>query len=213
MTRLSDCRVFVKEFRRYFKTTGAILPSSRFLAAALARLLREGDRSSPRRILEVGPGTGAVTRRIAAALGPDDQLDLVELNSQFVANLRRSLEEDPLLRAVAPRTRIIHGAIQDMIPDTEYHAIVSGLPLSNFTVDEVRTVLKRLIALLRPGGTLSFFEYIGLRRLKQVVSFGEERSRLEGITQVQEDMLHGHRIGRDWVWANVPPAWVYHAQF
>ena len=36
----------------------------------------------------VGPGTGSVTRRIAARLGPEDRLDLVELNETFVQRLR-----------------------------------------------------------------------------------------------------------------------------
>src|SRR5260370_26052180 len=69
-------------------STGAILPSSRFLARALVSQLR-GPRA-PARILEVGPGTGSVTRAIARCLGPDHPLDTVrsekhtsELQSHF----------------------------------------------------------------------------------------------------------------------------------
>ena len=85
--RLSEYRLFFREFRTNYHTTGAILPSGRSLARALARFVAEQP-AGPRRILEVGPGTGAVTSRIVAALGPEDQLDLVELNDRFVERLR-----------------------------------------------------------------------------------------------------------------------------
>ena len=63
MPRLfADYRVFWREFRENFHTTGAVLPSGRSLAAALCYYLNGDGR--PKRILEVGPGTGAVTRTI-----------------------------------------------------------------------------------------------------------------------------------------------------
>ena len=60
---LSDYVLFLKEFRRTFHTTGALFPSSPGLARALSRYVQRDDEAvhSPRRILEVGPGTGAVT--------------------------------------------------------------------------------------------------------------------------------------------------------
>src|SRR5262245_18025577 len=72
---LDDYRVFWGEFRRTFQSTGAVMPSGRSLCRALSRQVREG--SGGRRLLEVGPGTGAVTRAIVAALQPGDTLDLV----------------------------------------------------------------------------------------------------------------------------------------
>src|SRR6185312_11129733 len=72
-----ECGKFFRECRRHFHTTGAILPSSRFLARALVRPMR-GPRP-PWRILEVGPGTGSVTREIARRMLPGDRLDAVEI--------------------------------------------------------------------------------------------------------------------------------------
>ena len=97
--RLSEWRIFFGEFRRNFRTTGAVLPSGRRLSAALAHFVRDGNHAGPRRILEVGPGTGAVTRHIITAMRPEDQLDLVELNTSFVDCLRQRFLDDPLLRA------------------------------------------------------------------------------------------------------------------
>src|SRR5579863_8998897 len=73
---LANQRVFVQQFFRRYHTTGAILPSGRSLARALCRYVRDGQ--GPRRILEVGPGTGAVTASLVGALKPDDHLTLVE---------------------------------------------------------------------------------------------------------------------------------------
>ena len=94
---LADYGTFFREFRRNFHTTGSILPSSGYLATALAKPVKnraEGDKG-PRKILEVGPGSGAVTEKILAALGPEDHLDLVEINEAFVTLLRRRLAAEP----------------------------------------------------------------------------------------------------------------------
>ena len=88
-SRLSEYRLFLGEFWRNFHTTGAILPSGRRLSAALARYVgQDGKVGAAQRVLEVGPGTGAVTRYIVRALGPEDRLDLVELNANFAERLQ-----------------------------------------------------------------------------------------------------------------------------
>ena len=79
--QLADYRVFLREFLRTFQTTGAVMPSGSALAAALAHYVRDGDEGSGgRRILEAGPGTGAVTHHIARAMRGGDRLVLVERN-------------------------------------------------------------------------------------------------------------------------------------
>ena len=69
-----------------------------------------------------------------------------------------------------------------------------------------------IAGLLEPGGTLSFFEYIAVRRVKQLVSGRRERDRLRGIGQAMGELLAGGEIRRDGVWLNVPPAWVHHVR-
>src|SRR5438046_695234 len=101
----ADCGAFLRAFRHNFHTTGAILPSSRFLARALASDLR-GPRG-PARVLEVGPGTGAVTREIVRLLGSEDRLDAVEINPQFVQHLRRRFVQDKLFRSRADQVELI----------------------------------------------------------------------------------------------------------
>ena len=209
--RLTENALFFQEFLRSFHTTGAILPSGRYLAAALARFVDEPS-SKPRSLLEVGPGTGAVTRRIIDGMGREDSLDLVELNEAFVERLERRFQTEPKFQAVADRARVLHCPIEELPRHQRYDVIVSGLPLNNFSVADVERMLAALTNLLAPGGTLSFFEYIAVRSARAVVSRRAERSRLRGIGQAMRAVLGPHEIRRDSVWLNVLPAWVHHVR-
>lgn len=209
--RLSETVLFFNEFFRTHHTTGAVLPSGRFLASCLVRYVRQYP--GPKRVLEVGPGTGAVTRKIVASLGPEDSLDLVELNEKFVTCLRRGFEQDPVLKKAGPRAQVLHCAVQDLPETPRYDVIVSGLPLNNFSPELVEDILSKLTRLANPGGTLSFFEYIAIRAMRSVVSGPKERRRLRGIRDAMKAVLDGREIRRDWVWPNVPPAWVHHVRF
>jgi len=230
LRRLAENALFFREYLRDFHATGAVLPSGRYLAAALTRFVDEkGDRSNlperprgcfaqigpvpffqSRNILEVGPGSGAVTRRIVRGMGREDHLDLVELNGRFVQQLERRFRTEPAFRAVADRARIWHCPIEELPGDETYDVIVSGLPLNNFSVADVERILALLTGRLTPGGMLSFFEYVAVRSARAVVGGRAERARLRGIDRAMGAVFDRHEIGRDAVWLNVPPAWVHH---
>ncbi len=209
----SDLQLFFREFRQTYRTTGAIAPSGKALARALARFVPSpGNATVPRRILEVGPGTGAVTCALIDALGANDRLDLVELNDRFANRLRERLTNDPHFRPVAEQMRLFHQSVEDLPSDPRYDVIVSGLPLNNFAVDDVRRLLAALQSRLAPGGVMSFFEYVWIRGMKAAVSGREERVRLRGIGGTIHKLLSQHEIHRDLVWTNIPPAWVHHVR-
>jgi phospholipid N-methyltransferase len=209
--RIAEYGVFFGEFVRNFETTGAVLPSGPWLASALVRFVDQAD-APPRRILEIGPGTGAVTRRLVAALRPEDRLDLVELNGAFVRTLNHRFATEHAFQAVAARSRVFHCALEDLPRDTPYDLIISGLPLNNFSAGQVKRILRTIGELGRPGGTLSFFEYIAVRTARAMVSGRSERLRLRGISHVLSKLLDGREIRRDWIWPNIPPAWVHHVR-
>src|SRR5215471_13843101 len=101
-----ECKEFFGQFRRQYHTTGSILPSSRALGRALTRPLRSAK--APRSILEVGPGTGAVTAEIVRSLRAGDRLDIVEINADFVSVIKRRFEQEDQFRRRADQTRVIH---------------------------------------------------------------------------------------------------------
>lgn len=215
--RFAENTLFFREYLRNFHHTGAILPSGRFLAAALSRFVAgengiANGNGDTRKILEVGPGTGAVTRRIIADMRATDSLDLVELNATFVQQLQGRFKNDPAFQPVADRARVLHCPIEELPHDKTYDVIVSGLPLNNFSASVVEQILAALVNLLAPGGTLSFFEYIALRSMRTMVSGRAERERLRGVAKAMRAVLAPYEIRRDAVLLNVPPAWVHHVQ-
>ncbi len=207
--------VFLKQYFQNFHSTGAVLPSGRLLARALCRhaLCKAGDSAASRQILEVGPGTGAVTRRLVQCVGPADRLTLIELNDAFVAHLRQRFAGEPAFQAVADRSRIVQGRLEEMPAEPKFDFIISGLPLNNFSVENVEQILAVYRRLLAPGGVLSFFEYMAVRPVKRVISGASERLRLTGIQHALDALYAAGKAERDWVWPNVPPAWVNHVRF
>jgi phosphatidylethanolamine/phosphatidyl-N-methylethanolamine N-methyltransferase len=210
-SRLADNVLFFREYLRHFHSTGAVLPSGRRLAMALTRFLRTAA-ERPRRILEVGPGTGAVTKQIVHSLGAGDLLDMVELNGTFVERLEARFRAERAFQAVADRARVLHCRVEELPRDRRYDIVVSGLPLNNFSPADVAQILGILTGLLEQGGTLSFFEYIAMRPARALVSGRAQRVRLRDVGRAMRAVLDRHEIRRDAVWLNVPPAWVHHVR-
>jgi phospholipid N-methyltransferase len=204
MRTWSEYRDFFREFRRDFLHTGSVLPSGAFLARALARPLAQGRPAA--RLLEVGPGSGSVTREIVRRMHPGDQLDAVEINPTFVAMLQRRLEHDPVLAARRGDVRLINAPIQEVPGQGVYDFIVSGLPLNNFSGPDIRSIFAAFMRLARPGATLSYFEYILVRQLKAPFVGRAERYRLARVGSLVGRYIRRHQTGYRRVWLNVPPA-------
>jgi phosphatidylethanolamine/phosphatidyl-N-methylethanolamine N-methyltransferase len=209
MSPLGDYQTFLTQFLRNYNTTGSIIPSGRALGAALSRHV--GGR--PQKILEAGPGTGAVTGCIIERMRSDDELWMVELNPNFAAHLRSAFDTKPAFRRAASRCHLVEGSVQQLGQAGEFDLIISGLPLNNFSSDDVRHILRAYARLLKPGGVLSFFQYILIRPAKMFVSAGPERDRLKGVGEAIEGELGAREFAREWVWVNVPPAWVHHMRY
>lgn len=168
------------------------------------------ERTGAARVLEIGPGTGAVTRHIVGLLGPEDRLDLVELNEAFADNLERKFTDEPGYRDVRDRARLHRCRLQDFEYDAPYDFVISGLPLNNFDAQSVGDIFEIYFRLLASGGVLSYFEYMYVRPLRRLVSRGEERQRLTRLDQIMQPYLARHGFHKNWVFANMPPAWVQH---
>jgi phosphatidylethanolamine/phosphatidyl-N-methylethanolamine N-methyltransferase len=125
------------------RDVSSVFPSSPALAR---RIAAEVDPNAGGIVVELGPGTGAVTcALLARGVGPG-RLLLVERDAAFVA----------LLQSRFPGIRVRQGNaldIDEALADSNepVTAIVSGLPLLNFP-ESVRTrLLERSLARLEPG--------------------------------------------------------------
>lgn len=209
--KLADYRIFVREFRDTFKNTGALLPSGAQLARCVTRPFHESQQTG-RRLLEVGPGTGAVTDRIVRLLRAGDQVTLVEINDRFVDRLNRRFREEPHWQRVADQVDVQCVSLLDFDPEEKFDFIISGMPMNNFEVPLATALFDRLYELLKPEATLSFFEYVAIRKMKAMIAKRDERVRLESIGGLVTGKLSDHGIGSDLILANVPPAWVHHVK-
>jgi len=88
--------------------TGTVMPTSRWGSQALLREFRR--RRSPRRILEVGAGTGAVTSVLVRYMEPGDSLLLCEINPDYAAYLHHRFQTDPSLARVQDQVEFFEGS-------------------------------------------------------------------------------------------------------
>jgi phospholipid N-methyltransferase len=197
---------FIRESLSNFQRTGALMPSSPWLARKLSVALSHrpwGD--GPVEILEAGPGTGALTTEIVRHLRPGDHLTLCEINSCFVRHLENRLLEDEALSPYAHQITIHHGAVEDIGAEDYFDHIISGLPFNNFPPALVRKIFHAFMSAAKPSGTISFFEYIGIRKLKAPFLSDEERERLDEVESIIKEFMD--RGERHMTLLNLPPAW------
>jgi phosphatidylethanolamine/phosphatidyl-N-methylethanolamine N-methyltransferase len=177
---------FVSDHLRFFRAlaarprnVGAVAPSGPQLARAMAAQIKlDGP------VLELGPGTGALTGAIVKRAG-EAQLTAVEYDPDFAAGLK----------ARFPAATVIQGDAFDLDATLGHRrpfaAIISGLPLLNFPMEDRHRLLDGVAARLLPGGAFIQFSY-GLHA---------------PVTPPD-----GHIVSQAaFAWANVPPArvWVY----
>ena len=101
---------FLSQLSRGFDHIGAVMPTSREAARAMAaEALRQ---KKPKAILEVGPGTGPITTELVRHLKADDRLVLCEVDDTFVElrYLEKSIGRTGML-ALQP---FIHTSTRDL---------------------------------------------------------------------------------------------------
>ena len=209
LNTLRQQATFVKQFGSRFETTGSLIPSSRFVARAITRYVQQRDDAAIR-VLECGPGTGPFTDRIVRLLRPGDTYHLVELNEHFVEVLHERFAQEPHWQQAAEMSEIYQLPLQDFEPEEKYDFIISGLPHINFPTEVVEAITAAYFKLLKPGGMLSYFEYMYVRPIRKMVTLGRDRRRIREVNAVLEGHIGRHRVRRESILINVPPAWVQH---
>ena len=177
------------------------------LAAAMTSSI--GAIEGPRRVLEVGPGTGPFTKAILRKLRAGDQFDLVEINENFCRTLEKKLLGP--YRGKHPKVKVgLHCApIEEAKLDGPYDVIVCGLPFNNFPPKLMRQIFRRMFALLKENGELVYFEYAGVRVMKGPVMDSAGRARLKRIDAYGKSLRRHHDGKKELVLGNFPPAIAY----
>ncbi|MEX2129327.1 MAG: methyltransferase domain-containing protein [Xanthobacteraceae bacterium] len=185
--RLDDEVRFIASWIQNPLKVGAVSPSSRALARALAA---EVDPSVPGPVVELGPGTGPVTEALVARGVASDRLVLVEYDPEFCTLLRRRF----------PGATVIEGdayALGDTLSGIVKEpaaAVVSSLPLMTRPLTVRVRLLNAAMRLLRPGAPYVQFTYA----MTAPIPSRQRRYRISASPRI---------------WLNLPPArvWVYRA--
>lgn len=200
---MKDYYLFVKRFCSRPSTIGSILPSSRILAEQMTRQDLSQKRTSIR-YLEVGAGSGALTKLLASKLREGDTLDLVELDPEFCERLRRQY-------AHLPHVTIHETSILDF-NKSGYDVVVTSLPLNAFNASLVDQILLKYKSLVKPGGYISYFEYIGLGKIKEFYLTGKNQADFRTTLCLKKSFVETYCKEIDRIWLNFPPARVFHCQ-
>lgn len=181
--------LFLKRWLRRPFSTGAVMPSGRLLAEAMARAARKEMQGRDGHVIELGAGTGEVTKALLAQGVPPDRLVLVERDPEFAAFLRRHFDGPRILEGDAahlPRLLAAHGI-------APVGAVVSSLPLLSLPAEAVQGIVTGVFEALPRGAGLVQFTYGPSPPVPRVL---RQRLGLKGT--------HSRRI-----WRNVPPAVVW----
>ena len=184
---VSDGARFLKSLIAAPRLTGAVAPSGRALARAMAAAIGPAPRGL---IVELGPGTGPVTGALIESGVAPERLVLLEYDADFCNILRQRF---------AP-ARIVQGDAYDLaVALAEFGgepiaAVVSSLPLLNQPPARREKLIGDAFSLMGRAGVLVQFTY----------GFGSPIPR-----EVCANRYSAHR-GRP-IWRNLPPArvWTY----
>jgi phosphatidylethanolamine/phosphatidyl-N-methylethanolamine N-methyltransferase len=184
----TDWIVFFGLWLRRPMTLAAANPSGRTLADTLGRHV-ELERAG--HVLELGGGTGSLTRGLLRQGCPPQRLVVVECEARLVELLRENL----------PGVRVLAGDAAELKPLLAQHGIhrlasvVSSLPIKWFPPPLQAAIVEQCFDLLGTGG-----------RLLQVTNALSSPLPREALR------IHGEEIER--IWRNILPAqiWAYRRQ-
>jgi len=183
--RIDDEVHFIRSWMEKPLATGAVMPSGKPLARTMAKCV---DPKTEGPVIELGPGTGAVTAALVEQGIESSRLVLVEFNPTFCR----------LLRTRYPDATVVQGdayAIKRLLANLLRQpaaAVVSGLPLFTKPLKFRLRLLADAFTLLAPGAPFVQFTYAIVSPIPRAYS-------------------GAHSQASERIWLNIPPArvWIY----
>jgi phosphatidylethanolamine/phosphatidyl-N-methylethanolamine N-methyltransferase len=183
--RLDDEVRFLRSWIEKPLHMGAVMPSGRVLARTMAQYV---DIHSSEPVVELGPGTGAITSALIEHGVDQKRLVLVEYNPGFCALLR---DRYPHARVVQGDAYTLRDSLRNVL-SAPASAVVSGLPLVTKPMLTRLKLIRDAFVALAPGAPFVQFTYSVAPPLP--------KSQPGVSTEASER-----------IWMNLPPArvWVY----
>ena len=190
--------LFLSQGVRSFPETASLFPSSPFLAAALLRAI---DFSSAYVIVELGMGTGAITRQILRRLRPGAELYAFDINPLFVSHVRHRICDSRFF-PILGRAECLSAMLRERGVG-RVDAIVSSLGLSCMAPEQRSRILLQAAEHLGPKGLLTQYQYLHAKS-RLLASLG-------GRPFAEQEFLgrYFREVSCERVLWNMPPATVY----
>ncbi len=142
--RFDDELKFFKGWIDKPKAVGSIVPTSSVTAKRMASVI---DIKSGLPVLEVGPGTGVITKAILTHGVKPENLYTVEYSAYFVQHLRHNY---PNVNVIEGDAFVLDATLGDKA-ELIFDSVVSGVPLLNFPVASRVAYLKSLLKRIPAG--------------------------------------------------------------
>lgn len=184
-------RAFIRAALRAPSTVGAVTPSSPQLAAVLSAIV---PRAGTPTVVELGPGTGAVSAVIDQRLPAGARHLAVELDAEMVAYLQRTR---PNLEVVQGDARRLGALLAERGVD-HADAVICGLPWALFDGATQQAVLAEVSRAIGDTGAFTTFAYVHGMTLAAARHFRRT------LRATFDEVLISATV-----WRNVPPAFVY----
>jgi len=168
----------------------AVAPSSQKLARAMASGL---DLKPNEGLIEIGPGTGALTKQIREVIPESENYLGIELEGKFVALLEQEFPEFQFVQNSMVKAHDIHKQ-SGLAP---VKVIISGMSVSMLPREIQDQFVENLDLLLKPGSMFRMFQYIHAYPLPSSIRF--RRRMAEHFSGYHRSKL---------VVENLPPAYV-----
>ncbi|MBS0549691.1 MAG: hypothetical protein JSR24_18195 [Proteobacteria bacterium] len=185
----SGTALFLKRWLRRPFAVGAVVPSGPLLTRAMAEttVACVGDRMG--HVIELGAGTGEVTKALLTAGIAPGRLALVERDPELATFLRTNFSGPQIIEGDAahlPGLMVANGV-------ERLAAVVSSLPLLSLPGEVVTAIVDAVFEALPPGASMIQFTY------------GPKPP----VPQPLRDRLHLESTRGRRIWRNVPPAVVW----
>ena len=152
--RRTELALFLRRWLAHPLRIGAIAPSAPALARAMAEAART-ELTNGNLVVELGPGTGSVTRALVAAGVPEERLVLVERDRHLHAWLEGQFPRANVLLSDARQLDEILPAGQAGRVST----VVSSLPLNSLPRRERDEIVRAAFRVLSDDGSLVQYTY------------------------------------------------------
>lgn len=190
--RRRENMLFFKRWLKHPFQMGTLAP----ITPSLARLAAESVKDTSQLIVEIGAGTGRLTRALLERGVKSENLVLVELDPDLCGFLRETLPGLSYCKEAVPQ--VIHGdaaELASIIPPSfvgNVGMVVSAIPFMYIPPAVREAIVKSVFKVMKPGGRMVHVTY-------------NPKSPLAFMPQLKQE-----RIGS--LWYNLPPGFVWQYQ-